>query len=332
MADTLGRILVVDDIDSIRLAIREFLARDFDVYEAADGLEALKFCEEQPVDLVISDIRMPGMGGLELLRRLGSQFPAMRFALMTAYNVDEYVNFVRKEGIYNIIPKSTFLDLNFIYVLARKLISGDIFGVQHYFPAMQSESISISGVHRFHRKPEEALLPTTFYQCRVTTAEENGAITDMVGDILVRSGVPSVVRMIIEELAANAVLHAPPDRPIGEIVALRPEDAFEIGFGLNESHAIVGVTDFHGTLNRDEVLLRLERQVTLDPVTNLPVGLTDGHGRGLYITREQVDHLVFNIEPGRRTEILCMIPLDTMMRSRAISIFQTPDESQSGAA
>ena len=72
-------ILLVEDDESIR----EFYARslgqaDYQVLEAGDGLEGLALFQSQKVDLVLSDIRMPKMDGLELLakiRQTGSQVP-----------------------------------------------------------------------------------------------------------------------------------------------------------------------------------------------------------------------------------------------------------------
>ncbi|MCB1316668.1 MAG: hypothetical protein KDK27_11970, partial [Leptospiraceae bacterium] len=220
-----------------------------------------------------------------------------------------------------------------------KLLGNNIFGIHHYFPEIGYEDVSLSTLHRMHRNPDETpLMPDVFYTCHVTTVEENNVICDMIGEVLHRAGAPSVIRMVIEELAANAMLHAPgrtreereamqqQARKSGPVPvdhpAMAEEDAFQISFGLLSGQAVIAVTDFHGTLDRDEVLYRLERQVTVDSDNNLPVGLTDFHGRGLYISREQVDHLIFNIAPDRKTEIIGILPLDSNVRSRAISIFQ----------
>ena len=66
------RILVVDDDDLSRGAVVDFLADDlgFAVDECASGEEALGQLEELEYHLVVSDVRMPGMGGIELLRRI----------------------------------------------------------------------------------------------------------------------------------------------------------------------------------------------------------------------------------------------------------------------
>ncbi|MBX7058095.1 MAG: response regulator [Leptospirales bacterium] len=327
-------VLVVDDIESIRFAIAEFLSAEFSALEAADGYAALEACSGKQVDLVITDIRMPGMGGLALIKRLSAEYPHMKFALMTAYNPDDYIRFARVERVWNIIPKSTALDLNHIRTMAHKLLGDEIFGVQQYFPKARSETAQLADVHRMHRKlPEEGLAHDVFYICRVSSAGESNSVCDKAGDLLTASGAPSVVRMVLEELAANAMIHAPGgDRPgpdpamTPENYPMRSEDAFDICFGMLGRNAVVGVTDYKGSLDREAILSRLERHTTLDSESGLPVGLTDAHGRGLYISRENADHLVFNIEPGRRTEILGFFPVDASIRTRAISIFQKEEK------
>ncbi len=70
------RILVIDDEDGIRRAVRTVLERaGYRVREALSGLEALRLWHEEASDLVITDIHMPGMDGLELIRELYALSP-----------------------------------------------------------------------------------------------------------------------------------------------------------------------------------------------------------------------------------------------------------------
>src|SRR5690606_29121779 len=65
------RVLVVDDEATIRDIVRRYLTADgFDVAEAGDGEDALRQFEDRRPDLVVLDVMMPGMDGLEVLRRL----------------------------------------------------------------------------------------------------------------------------------------------------------------------------------------------------------------------------------------------------------------------
>ena len=80
-----GRILLVDDEPSLRRVItRSLLRAGFDVTEASDGLVALELARARQVDAVISDVRMPGMNGLELLDRLRRELPSLPVVLVSA--------------------------------------------------------------------------------------------------------------------------------------------------------------------------------------------------------------------------------------------------------
>jgi YesN/AraC family two-component response regulator len=71
-------ILLVDDEDLLRQGIRDILAfSDFSVIEARDGVEALELVAVNHVDLVISDIVMPNMNGVDFITRLRESFPAL---------------------------------------------------------------------------------------------------------------------------------------------------------------------------------------------------------------------------------------------------------------
>ena len=82
----MASILVVDD----ELSMREFLSiflekQGYKVATAADGEKALKMAQEERFDLAISDIRMPGLSGLELLAQLKPIQPDLAFILITAF-------------------------------------------------------------------------------------------------------------------------------------------------------------------------------------------------------------------------------------------------------
>lgn len=70
-----SRILIVDDDDTIRVLMNEFMATlGYQCYTASGGLDALDILETQPVDVVITDIIMPGMDGLELTQQIKEKY------------------------------------------------------------------------------------------------------------------------------------------------------------------------------------------------------------------------------------------------------------------
>lgn len=80
------KILVVEDDDDLRLALLTFLeAEGFTVRGVSDGNEAEGLASRFTPDVVLCDIRMPGMGGIEVCRSLKRLDPAPKVVLMTAY-------------------------------------------------------------------------------------------------------------------------------------------------------------------------------------------------------------------------------------------------------
>jgi CheY-like chemotaxis protein len=96
------RILVVDDEDNLRDVLVEVLRRDgHEVDSAVDGAEGLRRVEERRYDLVVTDLRMPGLEGPALYRALRARYPEQppRVIFMSANTgIDEYASFLAETG------------------------------------------------------------------------------------------------------------------------------------------------------------------------------------------------------------------------------------------
>jgi DNA-binding NtrC family response regulator len=101
------RILIVDDDEYIRESIRETLKRkNHDVEGVSDGIKALELFQHEPFDLVISDMKMPEMTGIELLEKMKRYDPDIPFMMITAYGAIESAVEAIKKGAYDFIQKS----------------------------------------------------------------------------------------------------------------------------------------------------------------------------------------------------------------------------------
>ncbi|HYJ81207.1 MAG TPA: sigma-54 dependent transcriptional regulator [Longimicrobiaceae bacterium] len=100
------KILVVDDEPAIRFSLAELLEADgHDVRDAAHAPAALAALEAAAADLVISDLTMPAMDGLQLLEEVRTRHPGTLFVLMTAHGDERTAVRALKEGAYDYVPK-----------------------------------------------------------------------------------------------------------------------------------------------------------------------------------------------------------------------------------
>lgn len=114
------RILIVDDHDDMRAGIRAMLRIDpgLDVVgDLSDGLQVARFLDEHPVDLVLMDIRMPGIDGVEATRRIRARHPAeqVRVIVLTTFDQDEIVLAALRAGANGFLSKT---------VSPRELVAG----------------------------------------------------------------------------------------------------------------------------------------------------------------------------------------------------------------
>ncbi len=104
-------VLVVDDDKAHRTMLRKLLAGwSFEVEEADDGKTAVEAVEEEPFDLVLMDIRMIKVSGIEALERIKALNPAIPVILMTAYSSVETAVEALKKGAYDYLTKPLDFD------------------------------------------------------------------------------------------------------------------------------------------------------------------------------------------------------------------------------
>ncbi len=101
------RVLVVDDDRTQRALLQRFLRSDgYDVELAEDGAAALELVQSMPIDVVLTDMRMPGMNGRELLTRLQALDASLPVIVMTAFtDLQDAVDLVTREGAAYYIQK-----------------------------------------------------------------------------------------------------------------------------------------------------------------------------------------------------------------------------------
>jgi DNA-binding NtrC family response regulator len=105
MVEKLPTILIVDDDESIRDTLEAILKRDYAVIKVGDGETALRVAESEEVNVILLDIMLPGMGGLEVLERIKERFEDIDVIMITVVREIDSVVKAMKLGAYDYIGK-----------------------------------------------------------------------------------------------------------------------------------------------------------------------------------------------------------------------------------
>jgi DNA-binding NtrC family response regulator len=101
-----ANILIVDDEEVVRLShLRSLQSANCNARVAEDGIEALKVMEQQPFDVILLDLRMPDLDGMEVLRTIKDRWPESEVVIITGYPTIESAKEAVRLGAYNYIAK-----------------------------------------------------------------------------------------------------------------------------------------------------------------------------------------------------------------------------------
>ncbi len=101
-----NKILIVDDQKGVRRLLEELFKKEgWSVYIAADGLEAISMVKEAIPDIVLMDMKMPNMNGLESSAVILKEFPDMIIIMMTAYGEMDVVKKALEVGVKRCLTK-----------------------------------------------------------------------------------------------------------------------------------------------------------------------------------------------------------------------------------
>jgi len=146
------RILIADDHLIIRQGLRLILETEPDfelVGEAADGAEAIRLCAELHPEVVLMDLRMPGMDGLTAIERLHTEQPEIAVVILTTFNEDELMLRGLQAGAHGYLLKDT--DRAALFDTIRAAARGETL----LKPAIMAKLLASARSHTSNKKPNE---------------------------------------------------------------------------------------------------------------------------------------------------------------------------------
>jgi DNA-binding NarL/FixJ family response regulator len=122
------RVLIVDDHAIVRSGLKQILSIQSDFIisgEAGDGLEALRLIREQPFDVVLMDMSMPGRSGIELIKLVKIEKPKLAVLVLSMHKEEQYAVRALRAGALGYMTKESAPDL--LVTAIRKVASGGVF-------------------------------------------------------------------------------------------------------------------------------------------------------------------------------------------------------------
>lgn len=290
--EKIGSVLIVDDEAIMRGMLEIELEEQYKVFTASNAAEAFSVLSNEKIDLVISDINMPDMKGYDLAAKVRADYPGCKVALITGYNIDDYVRMAKEHNISNIISKSTPFNFDEFNSVVYSLVTENIFGLEKYM--LPDYEITKS----FDIKSSEQIAP----------------IEKQVIDEISKFHRPQLfVQILLEEIITNAIYHAPVDGSGKKKyekhaqVVLDDREKITLTLGRDSEKYGVAIMDPSGQLTKETVLFRLDRHIHGE-------GLLDENGRGLHMSRMYADRLIINIKKNVATEVIFINYFDEKYR------------------
>ncbi len=287
-------VLVVDDSAVDRRLVGGLLEKDSElqVRYAVDGADALAAMKRGPVDLVVTDLVMPGMDGLELVAAVRAGTPHVPVILMTSKGSEEIAVRALQEGAASYVPK--------------RILAQDLLDTVH-------RVLALSGRQRCHSR---LLGHMTRSQCAFVLDNDSTLIATLVAylqDNLLQMGLCgdaecTRIGVALEEALVNAVYHG--NLEVGS--ELRGEDDTSFYRVAAERARVPPYRDrrihVEATLSRDEAIFTIRDEgpgfdPSKLPDPTLPDSLEKVSGRGLLLMRAFMDEVIHN-ETGNRVTLI----------------------------
>lgn len=202
-------VLIIDDEKSLLLSMKagfEPFKDELNILTAANGLEAVKVLESNPVDLVVTDLKMPEMDGFEVLSHLSENYPSIPAMVMTAFNTPEIENRLNEERSLTIFEKPVNFDE----------FSKAILEVVHSDNQDISMGISLTSFMQLVQSEEKTCL------LEVKTREKTGHIYFQKGELInaVYAGLKAeeAIYKMLEFHDAQVSFKRPPQKKIKRII------------------------------------------------------------------------------------------------------------------
>ena len=174
------KVLLADDHPVVRGGMRNFLEKEADfsvIGEAEDGLQAVQLAENLRPDIIVLDMMMPLLNGLEVLRQLAKRLPKTRIIILSMQSADPYVTQALKEGAAGYVLKDSAPD---------ELVKAirQVHGGQKYLSPQLNERLINRFIQKVDNDTLDPLAPLTDREREVLQMTAEGLTSIEIGEHL----------------------------------------------------------------------------------------------------------------------------------------------------
>ena len=325
------RILFFDpDPRARRVAERSLAATGSEVVAVADVDDAATRLADDRWDLVMLSYDSPVRADprwADRLATLEARWPRTRLVLHTTEPTHDYLALLEaRPHLRNIIAKNEDpLEPDELIITAEKLLRQDLFGLHKYL---------LWGVEPFRIEIRDSRRKADYVQ-EVSTYATSLGCNDRVVEL---------VETVVDELVTNAIYHAPrtaDGQPKyarvsrRDPVVLADDEVGHLEFACDGDYIAIAQGDPFGALTQETVVSYLNRCLVHGPE---PLGdSSGGAGIGLYRVFQSLSKFIINLDPGRRTEVVCLLDLRLSMKrfrqaAKSFHIFIRDQDRPAGEA
>lgn len=118
------KVLFVDDEENVLRSIkRSLISAKFEVLTATGGAEALKILEQESIAVMVTDLKMPGMNGIDLIKLVGEKYPdVVKIVLSAYYQMSTVLSVIRSGEVFYFFTKPWKMDDDFLPILEKAII------------------------------------------------------------------------------------------------------------------------------------------------------------------------------------------------------------------
>ena len=176
----MSKILIIDDEKVIRSTLKEILEYEkYEIYEAQDGEEGLKMIQEEEFDLVLCDIKMPKLDGIDVLDQVALLDKQPQFIMISAHGSIETAVEATKKGAFDFIPKPP--DLNRLLLTVRNALDKkNLVSETKVLKKKLSQKLDMVGASPAIKQVKETIEKVAPTEARVLITGPNGTGKELV--------------------------------------------------------------------------------------------------------------------------------------------------------